>query len=59
MIIAVALAFVAGTQVSRANSMHMLHASQHSTAVANAMGSEYLIPDSAARMMAFHQALNR
>jgi len=60
-LITAVLAFIAGTQVSSANGLHMNHAiTQHSeTSLMNSMASEWLIPDNAARMMAYHKAFNK
>jgi len=59
MLIAVVLAFIAGTQISSANGFHKIHSSMaaHSqTVLVNHMASEWLIPDNANRMLAYHKA---
>jgi len=58
MLIAVALAFIAGTQVSSARSfnIHAALSQQSETSLTDMMASEYLVPDSASRMMAYHKA---
>jgi len=56
--IAVVLAFIAGTQISRANTFD-LHTgiTHHQTALTDYMASEWLVPDNAHRMIAYHEAL--
>ncbi len=59
MIIAVVLAFIAGTQISSANGFQQIHASMAApskTGLVNDMASEWLIPDNANRMLAYHKA---
>jgi len=59
MIIAVVLAFIAGTQISSANGFHKIHstmAAQGNTVLMKHMASEWLIPDNANRMLAYHKA---
>jgi len=61
MMIAVALAFIAGTQVSSARSfnMHAAMTQQSETSLFDTMASEYLVPDNANRMLAYHKAFNK
>lgn len=61
MIIAVALAFFAGMQVSNAHGLkvHSLSIQQGSDLLVDSMASEYLVPDNAARMIAYHKAMHR
>ena len=60
MIIAVALAFFAGMQVSNAKSLnvHALISQPAHSGLVDSMASEWLVPDSANRMMAYHKALH-
>ncbi len=60
-LIAVVLAFIAGTQISSARGFH-LHAAlnqQHDTSLIDSMASEWLVPDSARRMLAYHRAFKQ
>ncbi len=60
MLITVALAFIAGTQISSARSFN-IHAAltQHETSLVDSMASEWLVPDSASRMLAYHRAFKK
>ncbi|MDQ6996688.1 MAG: hypothetical protein Q9M82_04410 [Mariprofundus sp.] len=61
MLITVALAFIAGTQVSSAKSFN-IHAAlthQNESSLLDSMASEWLVPDSANRMMAYHNAFKK
>ncbi len=55
---AVVLAFIAGTQISSATGFHQIHANTaaHGAALVKHMASEWLVPDNANRMLAYHKA---
>ncbi len=61
MFIAVALAFIAGTQISSARSfnIHAAMTNQSESSLLDTMSSEWLVPDSANRMMAYHKAFKK
>ena len=54
--IAILLAFIAGSQISSANGMVAAPAVESGASLTDAMASEYLVSDTANRMMAFHKA---
>jgi len=61
MFIAIVMAFIAGTQISRANSFTINAAMSHQaeSSLMDNMGSEWLIPDNVHRMIAYHKALSK
>jgi len=61
MFIAIVMAFIAGTQISRANSFTMPTVINHQneSSLMDSMASEWLVPDNVNRMMAYHKALNK
>ncbi len=61
MLITVALAFIAGTQISSARSLNVHAALSHQdkTSLLDSMASEYLVPDNVSRMMAYHKAFKQ
>jgi len=61
MLIAIVTAFIAGTQISRANSftINAVMNHQNESSLMDSMASEWLVPDNVNRMMAYHKALNK
>ncbi|MDQ6969636.1 MAG: hypothetical protein Q9M16_03915 [Mariprofundus sp.] len=61
MFIAIVTAFIAGTQISRANSftINAVMSHQSESSLMDNMASEWLVPDHVNRMIAYHQALNK
>jgi len=61
MLITVALAFIAGTQISSARSfnIHAALTQHHETSLMDSMASEWLVPDNANRMLAYHRAFKK
>lgn len=60
--IAVLLAFIAGTQISRANSLVEAAAvvtQEAEATLTKSMASEWMVPDTANRMMAYHKAYKK
>jgi len=60
MFIAIAIAFIAVTQTSNANSLTLntVITQSSESSLMSSMGAEWLVPDNAHRMMAYHKALN-